>query len=409
MSLAYLRVAALAALLIFTFLPPAGARLNPDLAAPSLVLNLPSRTLEFFANGTLVKTYPIAIGKPSTPSPLGEFYIFEKEVDPWWFPPRTGEVVPSGPHNPLGYRWMGFAPQYGIHGTNAPWAIGLAVSNGCIRMHEADVEELYEVVPVGTPVRITYERVKVRVDGTGEVSLGIHPDIYGRHELTAGEVRAALAARGLGWLLTDGEIAALIAAEADRQVAVARVHKVRVNGRTLVERAVTLKGVMYVPLAPVAAALGAGVAWDGDTRQARGAKRTVAGTVLGDRAYVAAGDAHALFGGQQVFREEDNVLAIDVVALFVNGRPLKGEVEVVDGILAVTVASVAEATGQTAARGTDGALYVRGTKVPAALVGGTPYIQLTKVYDIFGAYVYWNQEARTIELTYPFIEQGGSD
>ena len=154
MSLAFLRVAVLAALVLLVCLAPADARLNPDLASPSIVLNLPSRTLEFFAGGSLVKTYPVAIGKPSTPSPLGSFAIFEKEVDPWWFPPRTGEVVPSGPHNPLGYRWMGFAPLYGIHGTNAPWKIGQMVSNGCIRMHNANVEELFHLIAVGCPVLI---------------------------------------------------------------------------------------------------------------------------------------------------------------------------------------------------------------------------------------------------------------
>ncbi len=409
MSLALSRVAALAALVFLLSLAPADARLNPDLASPSIVLNLPSRTLEFFAGGSLVKTYPVAIGKPSTPSPLGSFAIFEKEVDPWWFPPRTGEVVPSGPHNPLGYRWMGFAPLYGIHGTNAPWAIGLAVSNGCIRMHEADVEELYEVVPYGTPVRVTYDRFKIRVDSNGEVSLGVYPDIYGWHALSVGEVQEALADRGLGGLLTDGEIAALVAEEADRQVVFARVHNVRVNGKTLAERAVTLKGVTYVPLWPVASTLGASVAWDEVGRLARGAKRTVPGTVIGDRVYLAAADAHALFGGQQVFREEENVLAVDVVSLFLNGRLLAGDVQVVEGVLAVPVAAVAEAVGQKVARGADGSLSVQGTKVPAAMVGGAPYIQLTKVYDVFRAYVYWNQEARSVELTYPFIEKGGND
>lgn len=409
MSLALLRAAVLVVLLTLAGVAPAAAQLNPDLASPSLVLNLPSRTLEFFSAGTLVKVYPVAIGKPSTPTPLGEFAIFEKEVDPWWFPPRTGEVVPSGPHNPLGYRWMGFAPLYGIHGTNAPWAIGMAVSNGCVRMHEADVEELYEVVPYGAPVRVTYDRVKVRVDGNGEVSVGIYPDVYGYHAVTVGEVRGRLDAHGLGWLLADGEIAALIAAEADRQVAVARVHNVRVNGRILAERAVTLQEVMYVPLWPVATALDATVAWDGDAGLARGAKRTVPGRVLGGAVYVTAADAQALFGGQQVFRPEDNTLAVDVVALFLNGKPLKGDVQVVDGILAVPVAAVAEGIGRKVTREADGTLTVEGAKVPAAMVGDAPYIQLTKVYDVFRAYVYWNQEARSVELTYPFVEKGWND
>jgi hypothetical protein len=124
---------------------------------------------------------------------------------------------------------------------------------------------------------------------------------------------------------------------------------------------------------------------------------------------VTAADAQALFGGQHVFRPEENTLAIDVVALFLNGQPLTGDVQVVEGIMAVPVAPVAEAVGQKLVREADGTLTVRGTKVPAAMIGGVPYIQLTKVYDVFQAYVYWNQEARSVELTYPFVEKGWND
>lgn len=409
MPLAAVRAVIMAAIIALLWMPPAAARLNPDLASPSIVINLPSRTLEFFAGQALVKAYPIAIGKPSTPSPLGYYHIFEKEVNPWWFPPRTGEVVPSGPHNPLGYRWMGFAPLYGIHGTNAPWAIGLAVSNGCIRMHEEDVEELYEVVPYGTPVRVTYDRFKVRIDANGEVSLGIYPDVYGWRVVTVNEVRARLAAYGVGGLLADDAIARMIGEEADKQVVFARLHQVKVNGKALVERAVTLGEVMYVPAWPVAAALGVNIAWDEAARLVKGPNRAVPGVVKGDRLYVTAADAHLLFGGQQVFRPEENTLAMDVLAVFLNGRPLAGGVQAVDGILAVPVPPLAEALGQRLARGPDGTLTVQGTRVPAVMIGETPYIQITKVYDVFKAYVYWNQEARSIELTYPFIVKGGND
>ncbi len=409
MPLAFLRAAVLAVSLALACAAPAAAGLNPDLASLSIVINLPSRTLELFSGPELVKAYPVAIGKPSTPTPLGDFAVFEKVVDPAWYPPRTGEVVPSGPWNPLGYRWVGFYGLVGFHGTNAPEFIGQAVSNGCVRMHEADVEELFEVVPVGTPVRITYERVRVRVDGSGEVSAGVYPDVYGYRGVTAADITERLAAHGLEWLLSGEEAAALAAAEEGRQAVLGRVHGVRVNGRALAERAVTLREVMYVPLLPVAAALGAKVAWDGEALLARGAKRTVPGRVLGDRVYVAAADAHALFGGQQVFRPEENVLAIDVVAVYLNGRPLAGDVQVVDGVLAVPAASVAEAIGRKLERAEDGTLRFAGEKVPAAPVGGVAYIQLTKVYDVFRAYVYWNEAARSVELTYPFVEKGWND
>jgi lipoprotein-anchoring transpeptidase ErfK/SrfK len=124
MPLALLRAAVAAVLFALAGAAPAAAGLNPDLAALSIVINLPSRTLELYSGYDLVKAYPVAIGKPSTPTPLGEFSVFEKEMNPAWYPPRTGEVIPSGPWNPLGYRWVGFYGLVGFHGTNAPWAIG---------------------------------------------------------------------------------------------------------------------------------------------------------------------------------------------------------------------------------------------------------------------------------------------
>lgn len=408
MPLVAVRAVVFAVLFMLCCLPAEG-RLNPDLAAPGIVINLPSRTLEFYSGNDLVKVYRVAIGKPSTPTPLGEYQVIEKEVNPWWFPPRTGEAVPSGPGNPLGYRWMGFASMYGIHGTNAPWAIGQAVSNGCVRMFEEDVEELYEVVSYGTPVRITYDRVKVLVDGQGEVSIGVYPDIYGYRAVSAAEVLRRLAAVGLAGFIGEEEAAGLLAAEDDRQVPIARLHSIRVNGKVLSEAAVTVRETMYLPAWPLAAALGVNLVWDEAAGLVRGAARAVPGVVKGERLYVTAADAHVLFGGQQEWVTEANTVAVDVVSVFINGRPLKCDVQVVDGVLALPLAAVAGEVDQKVVRTAGGALTVKGSPVPHALIGDVAYIQLTKIYDVFKAYVYWNPEGRTIELTYPYHVKGGSD
>lgn len=384
------------------------ARMN-DVAAPGIVINIPSRTLELYSADTLIKVYPIAVGKPSTPSPLGNYHIFEKEVNPWWFPPRTGEVVPSGPANPLGYRWMGFAPMYGIHGTNAPWAIGMAVSNGCIRMHEEDVEELFEVVPYGTPVRITYERVKVQVDGQGQASVGVYPDIYGYGGGTLIEAKRKMTAFGLGGLLDDGELGRLINEEAERQIVFARIHNIKVNGKMLTDRAVTVKEVLYVPVWPVAGALGVNVAWDEARMLVRGERHAVPGTVKGDRIYVLATDAKRLFGGQQAFLPEENSVEINRLALFLNGRPLAADVQMVGEVMAVPLLPLAQAVGQKVTANAEGAPLVHGKPVPFTMVGEEQYIKITDIFDVFRAYVYWNQQARTVELTYPFKVTGGSD
>jgi len=397
-----MRVVILLVLFLFPLSSPVFAELNPDLIAPHIIINLPSRTLELYSNNSLIKDYPIAIGKPSTPSPLGNFQIIEKEVDPWWFPPRTGQSIPSGPDNPLGYRWMGFAPLYGIHGTNAPWAIGLAVSNGCIRMHEENVEELFEVVSYGTPVRITYDRVKVRRTENGELSIGIYPDIYEWQELSLNEVRNKLDAYGVGDFLSDNELIQLINEEADRQIVFARFHNIKVNGKMLADNGVTYKEILYIPVRTVATALGVNILWDEQNGLVRVDKRSVPGQVIGNQIFVTKENGSILFGVQQEWNPEINCLDINLLTLVLNSRSIPGDVQMIDGILAVPIIPLADAIHQKVTRGADGEYLVQGKKAPVSLIHDIPYLQITKIYDVFGAYVYVNPQTRSIELTYPF-------
>lgn len=106
-----------------------------------ILINKSSRQLALFNGNSQVRAYPIGIGKPATPTPEGDFAIAVKLLNPGGM---------------MGTRWMGlnFDPNYGIHGNNAPWSIGQLASHGCIRMYNNDVEELYTLVKLGTPVII---------------------------------------------------------------------------------------------------------------------------------------------------------------------------------------------------------------------------------------------------------------
>lgn len=99
------------------------------------------------------KTYTVSTGKNNC-TPVGSFKIVNKLTDPTWF--KAGAVVSSGsPENVLGSRWMGFdLAGYGIHGTIEPKELGKQVTQGCVRLSNADVEELYIIVPVGAEVTI---------------------------------------------------------------------------------------------------------------------------------------------------------------------------------------------------------------------------------------------------------------
>ena len=103
-----------------------------------------------------VKHYGVGLGKKDS-TPEAHFVIQDKLVKPDWYPGEGGKVPYGDPGNPLGTRWMGFRRDgrrtgFGVHGTWDDNSIGRSESRGCIRMRNRDVEELYDIVPVGTPV-----------------------------------------------------------------------------------------------------------------------------------------------------------------------------------------------------------------------------------------------------------------
>jgi hypothetical protein len=108
----------------------------------TIVVKISDRILELHNDGKLYKKYRIAVGKSSTPTPIGDWVVRWKSF-------RSGDI--------FGTRFLGLDVPwggYGIHGTNRPWSIGHFISQGCIRLRNNDIEELFEWVPVGTPVRI---------------------------------------------------------------------------------------------------------------------------------------------------------------------------------------------------------------------------------------------------------------
>jgi lipoprotein-anchoring transpeptidase ErfK/SrfK len=101
----------------------------------------------------IIKSYVVATGKNNS-TPVGNFKITNKLMNPTWF--KAGAVVPpDSAENVLGTRWMGFnLAGYGIHGTTEPQSLGKQVTQGCVRMSNSDVEELYSIIPAGTEVTI---------------------------------------------------------------------------------------------------------------------------------------------------------------------------------------------------------------------------------------------------------------
>jgi lipoprotein-anchoring transpeptidase ErfK/SrfK len=129
---------------------------NQARPARRIVVSLADRKLAVVEAGRVVKVFSTAVGAPVSPSPTGSYEIINRLAEPTWY--GHGKVVPPGKSNPIGTRWIGLSAKgYGIHGTNVPSSIGHNVSHGCIRLRNADVEELFGLVAVGDTVELYAE------------------------------------------------------------------------------------------------------------------------------------------------------------------------------------------------------------------------------------------------------------
>lgn len=147
----------LSLLLMFAF-PHPFVDLEAERADSYLIVNKANNKLALIQDNKVVKILPVATGRSNELTPEGVFTITVKAKNPYY---RKLNIPGGDPRNPLGSRWIGFDAEgtdgrtYGVHGTNAPWSIGKYISNGCIRMHNKDVEWLYEQVPLNSTIAIT--------------------------------------------------------------------------------------------------------------------------------------------------------------------------------------------------------------------------------------------------------------
>jgi lipoprotein-anchoring transpeptidase ErfK/SrfK len=137
--------------------PSADGAATSTVPVRRIIVSVPDRKLALVEDGVVKAVFPVAVGKERTPSPSGSFRIVNRVSNPTYY--HEGKVIPPGPANPVGTRWMGLSDRgYGIHGTNVPGSIGKAASHGCIRMAKRDLERLFAMVRVGDEVEIRSQR-----------------------------------------------------------------------------------------------------------------------------------------------------------------------------------------------------------------------------------------------------------
>ena len=149
-------------------------KVTPQTMGPTVVVHVDTNTLDLYDGFHVTRTWNVATAKPGWITPAGEWTIERKAENPTWYNPALDSwgadlpaVIPGGPGNPMGTRALYItAPGLiRIHGTSSPESIGRYASHGCIRMHNEEIEQLYELVPVGTTVIIMGARPSWAVEG----------------------------------------------------------------------------------------------------------------------------------------------------------------------------------------------------------------------------------------------------
>lgn len=145
---------------------------GPIPVSRQLVLDRRHKVLRVIEGNRVVRRYPVAVGMPGWETPVGQFSVIEKRANPTWEHPASGHLLPPGPQNPLGSRWIGFhrdcrgrsgfngqehlvvkgCVEAGFHGTPNRASVGRAVSHGCVRLLDEHAKELFDLVSLGTPV-----------------------------------------------------------------------------------------------------------------------------------------------------------------------------------------------------------------------------------------------------------------
>lgn len=199
--------------------PPAGREvvlptehILPEGAKTGIVMNIPEMRIYYFypppvrarrhrgkltpaafssSDPHVVYTFPVGLGRFDWKTPVAAWTVTAKITDPTWVLPqdiyeehleRDGEaehVVYGGdPANPLGHYKLALSlPEYGIHGTDVPWGVGMNVSHGCIRLYPEDIQRLFMKTPVGTPGRFVYQPIKFGWRGNA-LYVEVHGDLY---------------------------------------------------------------------------------------------------------------------------------------------------------------------------------------------------------------------------------------
>ncbi len=312
-----MRIKAVLLVLIFLLFLPVNIVMGEQAASGyRIVIDIPRYSLTLFSGDTPLKTYPVAVGKPTDVTPTGSYSIINRAVNPTWHP-DSQDPVPPGPANPLGIRWLGFYRGYGIHGNNDPSSIGKSISLGCIRMYNYDVSELYSIVGIGVPVEVIYGNL---IEVSGERAVTAYRDIYSREKEYRNTIQEELKKLGLEGSIPQEKLGNLFEALGRGKVVFADNWAVMVNGEFLTSDTIYDRTMIFVNCDKLNGFFGITIEWNDSASTGSLMGRPVSAVISNGRLYASIADVAGILGGRLKARE-----SIEQLDYEINFAKLEGE------------------------------------------------------------------------------------
>ncbi|WP_427338939.1 L,D-transpeptidase [Caloranaerobacter sp. DY30410] len=289
-----------------------------------IVINVPSKKLTLFKNNIIIKEYPVAVGKSKTQTPIGEFKIINKVINPYY----SKKNIPGGsPRNPLGSRWMGFKVHYGIHGNSAPNSIGTFASGGCVRMYERDIQEIFGVVPVGTPVQIKYDLIEVVNDIDGEEPiLIIYPDYYNKVCNIKELIKQKLEELNLYNEISDKRLEQITKLDKNKKIVFSNNLTFFINKKYITDDMKIIDGVYYINLNKFAKWLNTNIPVIYNENYVYVMGNFIKAVYVDNKYYIALSDIQKLLGGQLDINKDSYLIELSTDAVFLNNKYLTNQV-----------------------------------------------------------------------------------
>lgn len=200
-----------------------------------VVINIPQLRLFLYENGRLKNSYPVAVGKNRTRTPMGNYQIGSKAYNPTWTIPASIRreraasgrpditSIPPGPSNPLGPVFVRLGPPrlgLGIHGTNAPASVPGVRSHGCVRMHSNNALQFARSVHTGANAAVIYQLATLNADANNNLWLATYADPYQQRNLNTTALRQSIAAwaQAKGLTVNEARVSAALRSRNGRPV-----------------------------------------------------------------------------------------------------------------------------------------------------------------------------------------------